>query len=221
MNVRIPSGCPASAAGRRIIKGAVLIVCVLAAGPSQSPAQRPSSTGDLTAEELQIIAAALNETGLREVRRLAPGNRRDSPLAVVLDWTLARCGATRNRFCISERMHSTITRLLGGLHSPMAAAFTARNAVSSPVRSFAERMTLIPAGELETIFQPGRGWQEFRSRFGTAGLLQFSAPAIEGDQAAIHVVFGCGGLCGKSWLVTLERRRGEFRVRTSQILTIS
>jgi hypothetical protein len=204
-----------------MVTAGLLIWSLLAASTSQSQAQRPPSTGELTAEELQVIVIALNETGLREARRFAQGQRRESPLAVVLDVTLATCEASDTVFCIRQSTHSTITRLLDGARSPLAATFAARNAMSSAVPPFAERIALISSSELEIVFRPGEGWQEFNGRFGRAGLVQFSAPAIEGDQAAVYVVFGCGGLCGKSWLVTLERRRGGFRVRKSQILTVS
>jgi hypothetical protein len=204
-----------------MVTAGLLIWSLLAASTSQSPAQRLPSTGELTAEELQAIVVALNETGLREARRFAQGERRESAVAVVSDSTLGSCVASGTVFCIREGMHSTIARLLGGVHSPLAATFAARNVVSSSVPPLGERIALIPSSELDVVFRQGGGWQEFRGRFGTAGLVQFSAPAIEGDQAAVYVVFGCGGLCGKSWLVTLERRRGGFRVRKSQILTIS
>lgn len=205
-----------------MVTAGLLIWSLLAASTSQSPEQRPSSTGELTAEELQVIVVALNETGLREARRFARGERRESPVAVVSDSTLATCGASGPVFCIRQSTHATIARLLGGIDSPVAATFAARNAVSSAVPPFAERIALISSSELDVVFRTTRGaWQEFSGRFGRAGLVQFSAPAIEGDQAAVYVVFGCGQLCGKSWLVTLERRPGGFRVRKSQILTVS
>jgi len=40
-------------------------------------------------------------------------------------------------------------------------------------------------------------------------------------RAIIYVTFSCGGLCGMTWLVRLERRGDQFRVKTSAMLTIS
>jgi hypothetical protein len=199
----------------------LLIWSLLAAGTSQSAEPRRPSRGELTAEELQVVVVALSETGLREARRFAQGERRESIVAVVSDSTLATCEASGPVFCIRQSTHATIARLLGGVDSPLAATFTARNVVSFTVPPFAERIALVSPAELEVLFRTPAGWQEFRGRFGRAGLVQFSAPAIEGDEAAVYVRFGCGALCGKSWLVTLERRGGTFRVRKSQILTVS
>ena len=203
-----------------MVPAGLLIWSLLVASTSQAGQGQPSP-GELTAEELQVIAAALNETGLREARRFAHGERRESTVAVVSNSTLATCRASGPVFCIRQSTHATIARLLDGADSPLAATFAARNAASFAVTPFAERIALASPGDLEVMFRTPAGWQEFRDRFGRAGLVQFSAPAIEGDEAAVYAVFGCGGLCGKSWLVTLERRGGKFRVRKSQILTIS
>jgi hypothetical protein len=199
----------------------LLILELVTASNPQSARRSPPAAPELTAEELQVVLAALHETGLREARRFAQSRRRQSAVAVIPDATLASCEEAGTTFCIRESTQSTIARLLWGPNSPLAGAFRSRNSSSSAVAEFGDRIAVIPARELSAVFRPGAGWQEFNQRFGNAALVQFSAPAMEGDQAAVYVVFGCGGLCGKSWLVTLERRGGVFRVRKSHLLTMS
>ena len=198
----------------------LLIWGLVSGGSSAFGPQAPPHVSDLSAEELQVIAIALSETGLREARRHGAG--RKPVVAVVADSTLATCRESGPKFCIHDRTHAIIARVLGEANERLARTFASRNATASAVPQFEERIALVPAGELEEVFRrPRDGWQEFNRRFGRAGLVRFSAPAIEGDYAVVYVSFGCGPLCGKSWLVTLERRRGRFRVQKSHSLTMS
>ena len=175
----------------------------------------------LTAEELQIVVAALEQTGLREARPFVLGKRRKSAVAVVPDSTLASCIEPDQTFCIREPVYATVMRALGASGRGLADAFRSRTSSSSAVAWIGERVTVAPVAELSGMFRQGDGWQAFQRQYGTARLLRFSAPAIAGDRAAVYVAFGCGNLCGKSWLVTLERRAGVFRVRKSQLLAMN
>jgi hypothetical protein len=183
---------------------------VVPAAPPQAPA------AGLTPEELQVVVAALDATALREARAFAGGKGRDSTLAVVLDSTLALCSETgQTSWCIHESSRATMERLLGGATVQLA------HALSSRIPRFGERIVLVPPDVLSGVFQGPGGWEEFHRRFGETAVIDFSAPAIDGDRAAVYVGFGCGGLCGKTWLVTLERRGERFRVRKSHLLTMS
>lgn len=108
----------------------LLIWSLLAASTSQFAESRQASPRELTAEELQVVVVALNETGLREARRFAQGQPRGSTVAAVSDSTLATCGASGPVFCIRQSTHAIIARLLGGADSPLAAKCAAQNVVS-------------------------------------------------------------------------------------------
>lgn len=198
---------------------ALLIWFLVAAGPLRLSAHAPTSS--LTAPELQVIVAALEDTALREARRVAVSDARERPIAVVAGSTLANCTQSDQEACIHPSTQSTIARLLSGAESSLAREFVERNAVSADVPRFGERIAFVPPADIDTVLRPVNGWEEFHRRFGRVGVVRFSAPAIVGDRGAVLVVFVCGGLCGKSWLVTLEREGGKFRVRKSEILTVS
>jgi hypothetical protein len=195
----------------------VLLSLVVGLG-AVTGAQSPPSA--LTAQETQIILAALDATALREARSLASG-RAGRPTAVILDATLAFCPAEAARLgCIYASTRHTIERSAGGPDTSLARAFVSRNAAPLPVPKYDDRFIVAPAAELDAIFRRGF-WREFNERFGRVGLVTFSAPGIADNGAIIYVTFSCGGLCGMTWLVQLERHADQFRVKTSTMLTIS
>lgn len=193
----------------------LLGVCAVRAAQSAGPAANV-----LTAEEVQIVRAAVSATALREVRTFRVGKRRRGDLVARAE-TLAVCRHGGPRSCVRTSIIGIFGRDPGGAETALGRAFTARNAAPATVEAFDDRLAVVLAHELDELFQHPDGWQEFKKRYEQIGIVRFSAPAIAGDDAAVFVAFSCGGLCGKTWLVTLQRRGNEFRVTNSRMLTIS
>jgi hypothetical protein len=193
----------------------LLGVCAVPAPQAVEPAANV-----LTAEEVQIVRAAVSATALREVRAFTVGKRRRGDLVAPAE-TLAVCRDAGPRSCVRTSIIGMFGRDPGGAETALGRAFTARNAAAARVEAFDERLVVVPPHELDELFQNPDGWQEFKKRYEQIGIVRFSAPAIAGDDAAVYVAFSCGGRCGKTWLVTLQRRGNEFRVTNSRMLTIS
>ena len=201
------------------IAAALLFVLTTAslhvAAPSRQATNEPRG---LTAEEVQVVIAALDKTALPEARHFS-----GKPLAVMADTTLAICGPTTSQWCIRGPFPSHISNISRDRDAARALTdiFYARNATSSVVAAIVDRVVVAPAQEIEDLFQGGRGWNEFHNRFGRAPIIRFSAPAIAGDEAVVYVTFSCGELCGKVWMVGLEKQDGQFRVRKVDLLAIA
>jgi len=202
-----------------VTTAAALLVILTTASHVAAPSRQ--STNDprrLTAEEVQVVIAALDKTALPEARSFS-----GKPLAIMADTTLAICGPTTSRWCIREPFPSQISNISRdrGASRPLTDIFQARNATASVVTAIVDRVVVAAAQEIEDLFQRGRGWSAFHNRFGRAPIIRFSAPAIAGDEAVVYVTFICGELCGKSWLVSLEKQDGPFRVRKVLLLAIA
>ena len=56
-------------------------------------------------------------------------------------------------------------------------------------------------------------------RFG--GFSKFSRPGYEGSHAIVCATYTCGGLCGKGWLILLNREVDRWRVTSAQLIWVS
>jgi hypothetical protein len=75
---------------------------------------------------------------------------------------------------------------------------------------------LVNSAQLESIFKNhGDGWLIFYRRFpGAQGVLTFSRAGFsaDGTQALFYWSNSCGGLCGGSMFVVLEKRGGRWEI---------
>lgn len=190
-------------------------VCAVAASQTVTPAANM-----LTADEVKIVRAAVSATALREVRSFTVGKKRRGDLVAPAE-TLAVCRDGGPRNCLRRSSIGMFGRDPDGAETALGRAFTARNAMPAGFEPFDDRLVVVPRHELDEVFQRRDGWQAFKKRYEQVGVVRFSAPAIAGDDAAVYVGFSCGLLCGKTWLVTLQRHGAEFRVKDARMLTIS
>jgi hypothetical protein len=193
----------------------LLGVCAVGAPQSADP-----GANVLTAEEVQIVRAAVSATALREVRTITLGKKRRGDLVAPPE-TLALCRDGGPWACLRTSMVGMFGRDPGGAETALGRAFTVRNAMPARFDAFDDRLVIIPPQELDEVFQGPDGWQEFHKRYEQTGVVRFSAPAIAGDEAAVYVMYSCHSLCGKTWLVRLQRHGAEFRVKDVRMLTIS
>jgi hypothetical protein len=178
---------------------------------TQSPA---ASDSVLDQDDVAIIRAVVDSTILPEIRAAKFGRQ---PIVLLIDRTLKLCDPEERRLqperCLSDprglpRQRKTETSFeIPDLGLP-SVQLVAPDVVQ---RAFQSRQA-----------EPADGWQQLGRLFpGFRGFARVSSPAYVDDGAVIHASFGCGLLCGKSWLVRLARNQGQWRVVDRKLLTVS
>jgi len=189
---------------------AALTLALTCDAAAQPPA---ASDAVLDQDDVAIIRAVVDSTILPRIRAAKFGRQ---PIVLLIDRTLKLCDPEERRLqpwsCLSD------TRGLPRQRKTETSFEIPDLGLSS--------VQLVAPGVMQRAFEgqagPADGWEQLGRSFpGFRGVARVSSPAYVDDGAVVHATFGCGSLCGESWLVRLARNQGRWRVVDRKLLSVS
>jgi hypothetical protein len=186
----------------------VALTCGAAIQPPAGP--EPA----LEPDDVAIIRAVVESAILPELRVARFGQQ---PIALLIGQTV--------KFCTPEERRLQYWRCLGDPRGLPRERKTETSFKVSDVNLPSVR--LVTPDVVQRAFEgrpdgPNDGWEQLGRLFpGFRGFARVSAPAYVDDGAVVFVSFSCGSLCGKTWLLRLALRDGQWRVVDRKLLSMS
>jgi hypothetical protein len=186
-------------------------------GVSLAPAKQTAATPDLRREDEAVVRVVLDRLIFPALAKF--GKREPPPMLLVEDQTITlRTGKIPDRW--QGFLKPNPTNGWPGLIADDAR----RQRVIDSFESRNSRSHELPDLNRSDLMRVATDSTEVRDRFRDRplGIARFSLPGYSLDgYAMILVVYGCGSLCGQSWLVILDNASGDWRVAKAHTLSIS
>ena len=202
---------------------ALAIIGVLGAEPSRAAGQFAAMPDDAA------VLDAIVEHSIRPEVQKASSRAKGAPLAVFRTQSSSLCrnrpvGQSEchipeewNRFLLPNAEGTWLGLLPDDrIRKQLVESLEARNFESQPLPIVTHPDIVRLAGE-----PPNDVPEEYRER--VVGSCSFSLPGYTTDRQAalVYGSYGCGSLCGYSWLFVLEKVDGQWRVKSATVTAIS